>query len=129
MTVLQDKPELDENLLLHYGIKGMKWGRRRGKGVTGVGRARGAAIDRNDRTISRIKNAQKGAGLRRDRWAMAIDRKLLGKETAGRIATFQLKELNAQNARLKSGKVLFRDRLDVLMNTTPLDFVMSNRPK
>lgn len=119
----------DEELLIHYGIKGMKWGRRQSKSVTGISRTRGALIDRNDRMTARIKNARKGKGLLRDRVSLAIDRAVLGREFSKKNMDVQLSLMKTQNARLKSGRITVRDRLAVALTVSPLDLVVSNRPK
>lgn len=123
------KPELDENLLMHYGIKGMKWGFRRGSSKTGVSRARGGQIDRNDRHIKRMQNVVKGKGLLRDRVEYKLSTIAVGKKTTDRLYKVSIKDMQEQNHRLKSGKATVRDKLTVLMSTTPLDLVASNRPK
>lgn len=123
--------DTDEELLAHYGMKGMKWGKRQSKSVTGVSRAAGARIDRNDRMISRIQNVQKGGkkGLLRDRAAIGLDRAVLGKEFSNKNLKMQVSLMKTQNARLKRGKSTVRDKLQVAFSVTPLDFVLSNRPK
>lgn len=123
------KPELDDDLLMHYGIRGMKWGVRRGSSKTGISRARGAMVDRNDRQIMRMKNTLAGKGLIRDKVEYKLNQIALGKSMTDRLMKVNIKELNDQNARLKKGKATFRDKLHVTFNTTPLDLVVSNRPK
>lgn len=122
----------DENIdaiLEHYGIRGMKWGVRRGSSRTGVSRARGAAIDRNDRAIRRIQDSQKGKGPIRFRIERKLNQIAMGESATKRLENLTIAELRDQNARLKSGKATVRDKLQVLMTTTPLDFVLTNRPK
>lgn len=121
--------DVDEELLAHYGIKGMKWGKRQSKSVTGVSRATGARIDRNDRMISRIQNVRKGKGLVRDRVGIGIDRAIIGKKLSDKYLNMQVSKMQSQNARLKRGKSTTLDRLQVRLSVTPIDFVMSNRPK
>lgn len=132
MYVVNDspiKPPLDEDLLMHYGIKGMKWGVRRGSSKTGVSRARGAQIDRNARHIKRTEDVLKGKGLRRDKIAYKFDSLFLGKDTTKALYKVSIRDMQQQNSRLKSGKATVRDKLTVLMSTTPMDLVVSNRPK
>lgn len=123
------KPELNDALLMHYGIRGMKWGVRRGSSKTGISRARGAMVDRNDRHISRMKNVMAGKGLIRDRIDYKMQSVVLGKSMTDRLMKVSIKEMNEQNTRLKKGKATFRDKLTVTFTTTPIDFVLSNRPK
>lgn len=124
-----DKPPLNEDLLMHYGVAGMRWGYRRGSGTTGVSRARGAIIDRNDRLTMRIKEARVGKGRRRDRIGMAIDKKILGKEAAARYQKTLLTDMKEQNARMRSGKTTVSDKLEAVFSLTPLDLVLSVKPK
>lgn len=124
-----EKPDLDEALLIHYGIKGMKWGVRSGSKTTGVSRARGAAIDRNNRIIARTKEAQAGKGRLRDRLAVGIDNKLLGQRAAQNYRNYRIKDMQDQNKRLRTGKTTVSDKLQVLFTTTPLDLVVSVKPK
>ena len=124
-----EKPDLDEALLIHYGIKGMKWGLRKSKSVTGMNRRRSALVDRNDRFISRAENASRGKGLVRDRVNQTVNRLVLGKKLSGKIMNYRLDKRKAQNARLKRGEVTVRDRLTSNLRVTPIDMVLSNRPK
>lgn len=60
-----DKPALDEALLVHYGVKGMKWGQRK-SGTPGVPRKtdRDAANDAKEFARAKMFYGQ-GAGTRR----------------------------------------------------------------
>lgn len=129
---LNRKPELDDDLLMHFGIKGMKWGFRKGSSKTGVSRARGALIDRNERYIWRTQKALKGKqgnGLLRDRAGRKLDHIVLGKTFTDRLYKVNIKEMRDQNARLKSGKATLRDKLAVYGHVNPANMFVSNRPK
>lgn len=119
----------DDALLEHFGRKGMKWGVRQGSSKTGISRARGAKIDANDRYIRRLQDAQKGKGRISDRIEMRLAKIQMGESAVKRHANLQIAELRDQNKRLKSGKATVRDKLNILMTTTPLELVLSNRPK
>lgn len=60
-----DKPPLDDDLLMHYGVKGMKWGQRKGS-TPGVPRRtdRDAASDAKEFARAKMFYGQ-GAGTRR----------------------------------------------------------------
>lgn len=124
-----DKPELSDELLAHYGIKGMKWGRRRGSSVTGVSRFRGALMDRNAREISRVSKASKGQGRLVDRASYKARSAILGKRAAENYTKYRLKDLKDQNSRLKSGKTTVQDKLRVAMTTSMFDLMVSVKPK
>ena len=124
---------LDEELILagqayleHFGTKGMKWGVRRGRGTTGLTRHRGALIDRNTRIISVNKGMV--AGTRHKR-ITAIGKKIVGDEAWKRRMNTQVKELNAQNDRLRKGKLTVEDRLDAVLNVSVGALVVSRTPR
>jgi hypothetical protein len=119
----------DEELLIHYGIKGMKWGLRKGSAKTGISRSRGALIDRNDRQIRRIRDARRGKGRLLDRLELKLDQLALGKERSKISMEYKIKDMKAQNARLKSGKATVNDKLEIFATTTPINLLLSNRPK
>lgn len=129
--IVEEKPPLDEALLIHYGIKGMKWGARKGKSVTGVTRHRGALLDRNARTQARFRAAMKKTpdARMRDKAMVGAGRVLLGKKRMQRHFEKNMKTLNEQNQRLKAGKLKFRDRADLFLNVSAFDLMVSNRPK
>lgn len=88
------------DFIQHYGVMGMHWGIRKSRSETGISRARGAIIDRNERTKHIIEANWK-------------------KQTA---------YLNAQNARMRSGKLRVRDRLDMIGSLSVSDLYISVRP-
>lgn len=115
-----------EEALEHFGTKGMKWGVRKGKGSTGLTRHRGALIDQNSRRVARLQKAQAGKKYRLE---MGIGKAIFGKETMQRQLSTQIKELNAQNNRLKSGKLVLNDRLGLVMNVRLEELVISRKPQ
>lgn len=129
----------DEDSLAHYGIKGMKWGRRRGKSTTGISRARGARIDRNDRHIQLFKDVRDGLGQKGSNGKVAnkveknvingLNRMTMGKNLTKKYYDLQIDRMEQHNERLQSGKLLVRDRIGLLLATTPASLVVSYRPK
>lgn len=127
-----DKPELNEELLMHYGIRGMKWGFRKGKSVTGVSRTRGMMLDRNARDTKMFKDASAGKGHRLPRASVAVGRKLLGKERYDRQLKKRISEMNKQSKRLKAGKLTVSDRIDMgvhLYRFSGVGLLVSHTPK
>lgn len=123
------KPELNDELLMHYGMRGMKWGVRRGKSVTGVGRYRGALLDRNARDKKMLKDARKGKGALAPRAVNQLGKKLLGEKRWEKNFQKKMSEINKQNQRLKSGKLKVADRLDMTLTVSMFDLVVTHKPK
>jgi hypothetical protein len=120
------QPSLDEAMLIHYGIRGMKWGVRRGKGVTGVSRHRGALMDRNNRVVFQRKKLIAGT---RHKHLVGLAKKLIGEDTFNRRMKASIKELNSQNDRIKKGKITFEDRMDAIFNVPVGALVISRTVK
>lgn len=124
--MIPEKPSLDEAMLIHYGVRGMKWGVRRGKGVTGVSRHRGALMDRNARVVMQRKKLMAGT---RHKHLVGLAKKMMGEDTYNRRMKASIKELNSQNDRIKKGKITFEDRLDAILNVPIGALVISRTPK
>ena len=128
----RDEPFADtgmtvDDFLAHYGVMGMHWGIRKGKGTTGVSRARGAVIDRNKRYLHVNQLMRSG---RKFRGTAMVGRALMGREDFRRKLKQRATDLNAQNNRLKSGQLSVMDRLDVLgwAYVMPTDMLISVTP-
>jgi hypothetical protein len=132
--------DYDEALLIHYGIRGMKWGHRKGKAETGISRARGARVDKNDRHIQLLKDMRNSLGKKgvsggkvanrlNTNVINGLNRMTMGKTLTKKYYDVKIDKMQAHNARLKSGKLLVRDRIGLLMTTTPGSLVVSYRPK
>lgn len=124
--IIEEKPPLDEALLIHYGIRGMKWGMRKGRGTTGLTRHRGALIDRNTRIAYQRKKLIAGT---RHKHLVGIAKKLVGEDTFNRRMKSSIKELNAQNDRLRKGKLTVEDRMDATFNVGIGALLVSKTPK
>lgn len=127
--IIDEKPDLGEDLIVHYGIRGMKWGKRKGSSKTGVSRARGAMIDRNDRQIHTMRQMMRGKSGKINNLAYKLEVKLAGEKETKRHMQTRIANLQDQNARLKTGKATFMDKLEIFQTTRPLDLLVSNRPK
>jgi hypothetical protein len=113
-----------EEALAHFGVMGMKWGRRKGKGTTGVSRFRGALLDRNQIVTKRIADASSG---KKYKASAALGRIFLGKKRQQKNWNKTVKALNEQSARLKSGKITIRDRIDMAVSVSALDLVVTSK--
>jgi hypothetical protein len=96
-----------DDFLLHYGVKGMKWGVRKSKEETGLSRAQGATIDRNDRHIERLR------------------RQPIFKKHYNKLAD----KREDQNDRIKDGELFVRDYLSIYGQTSLAGLYISVRPK
>jgi len=126
----RDEPFADtgmtvDDFLMHYGVMGMHWGIRKGRGTTGISRTRGATIDRNKRYLHQIKLMKSGKKYRAQ---AAVGRALLGRDDFRRKMNQRVTNLNAQNDRLRNGKVTITDRLDMFSTITVADMLVSRTP-
>jgi hypothetical protein len=114
--------EVDE-FLAHYGVVGMKWGKRHGSLKE---RAKGAVSDSLQRQIQANKAVAEGRGQVRD-YAGAFSRKGVGftKKSAAGMA----KGLEERKARIESGKSKFLDKVDMLHRVSVADLVVSRQDK
>ena len=111
--------ELGEDFLAHYGVKGMHWGIRKDPGI---GRAREAILDRNDKQRHMLQLAASGKQFRT---SVALGRAIMGSKRQAKSYNKAFARLDAQDARLKSGAALrFRDRMDVIMTVAIGDLGM-----
>ena len=118
-------PTEADDFLAHYGVQGMKWGRRRGKSVTGVSRTGGALMDRNARMSSKL-NAAKAGNFDIDQ---AIGSLVVGKKRWEKMADTTLANMKSQDDRIKSGKMNLADKMDAYNTVTLFDLYVSYRPK
>lgn len=123
-SMLEDKglthSEID-TYFEHRGVKGMKWGIRKGKAETGVNRAIGAKIDINNRRMYRTKSRMNGTGYKASE---ALGRVFLGgKERQLSLQKTKVKELTKYNTRLKQGKLTTMDVLGTY-GTIPIKFLI-----
>lgn len=126
------KPALNNDLLMHYGIRGMHWGVRRGKKSTGVSRARGVLLDRNARDMKMLKDARAGKGHLLPRGAAKLGKKMLGEKLWEKNYQKHMSEVMKQNKRLKSGKLTVADKLDMsvhLYRFGGVGLLVSHKPK
>lgn len=123
----------EEEYLKHFGVMGMKWGIRSGRGTTGVSRLAGAKIDQNDRRISRIKTQQKHAKesgfLRNSVRYGEVGALLLKSKRFQKKMETKVSELTSQNERFKSGTETRRDRASAALTTGDAGKYISVRPK
>lgn len=139
--ITAEKPPLDADLLIHYGIKGMKWGFRKSKAQAGVGRLRGARLDRNTRHLQKVKDNRNALGQRGKSGgkvsnkldtslANGAKRMLMGRKLTKRYYDTRIRQMENHSARLKSGKLFLRDRIGVALQAyvSPGSLIVSYRP-
>lgn len=119
-----------EEYLEHYGVKGMKWGKRSG-GLRE--RAKGSHNDSLQRRITTNKEIAEGRGQSRDYRRRALHNPIGAglPIVAGnkKLAARRVKALEARQARVNSGKATLKDKGDFLFNTSVLDLAVSRRDK
>lgn len=122
----EDDPRV-ENYLAHYGVVGMKWGKRRG-GLKS--RAKGAMQDSVERRLTTNKEIAEGRGQARDYRRRTLHR-LPGALASGstKSAARRAKKLGGQLDRMKAGKATTRDKIGAAMNTPLIDLAVSRRDK
>jgi hypothetical protein len=118
----------EEDYIEHFGVKGMHWGVRRGKGKSGISRARGSLIDRNDRVAAKL------IAVRDDKhpgWLTKQGKNWIGKKVWTQNMNRSIRYLKTENTQLRQGKLNFETRSDLWANTIvhPGSLLISRRPK
>jgi len=96
-----------EVVLTHHGVKGMKWGQRKQR-----------QLDTYTRIASGHGKAHEKLRLSLNAHPIEIAR---GKGSVKKIAANRASVLEADKARIESGKATLRDKLDRAMNTSVID--------
>jgi hypothetical protein len=119
-----DKPTAEE--LAHYGIRGMKWGVRKG----GLGsRVRGALADHDQQNIARLTRMKEGRsigpGEKLGRAATVVGN--FGTKRANKDLSKQITKLEAQKKRAETGKLKARDILTFVGKVNLGDLIVSRQ--
>lgn len=108
--------------LAHYGVVGMKWGKRRG-GLKS--RINAAQLERSGNAQKIIKRKFAGKSTLEERILFAPDRILMGKKGHAKFLNKRMSQLENRDARIKAGKRNLGDKIDALYGTTPVSLLVS----
>lgn len=116
-----------EDSLAHYGVTGMRWGKRSG-GLKS--RIKGSALDSVQRRQTTNNAIAKGEGTKTDKFRVGF-RRAAGYATfnSKKLAGRRVNTLEARKQRIESGKIKARDVVDFLANTSVADLVVSRQDK
>lgn len=124
--------EVVDDFLAHYGVSGMKWGKRHGSLKS---RTTGAVKDSLQRRITTNKEIAAGRGQTRDFRRVALKRTGGIKTGAAvltgskKVAGVHAKVLSDRLKRVEKGKMNLGDKIDAVMNTHIADLVVSRTDK
>lgn len=97
------------DFLAHYGVKGMKWGKRKQ-----------AALESNTRLA-------KGEGTKKDKLKLGLSvsglELLKARGSGARVAQMRMNKLVNQKARVEAGQATLRDKLEMVGSKSVADLI------
>lgn len=120
-----------DDFLVHYGVKGMRWGVRKSRKKAGVGRASGAKLDRNARRKAYYEKKISKSGRGYTAPVMGVI-SLLPERKRKAILQKRVDRITAADKRIKSGNRSAKDVIQTYGGVAlygPAGVLVSVKPK
>lgn len=123
--------QLSSAVLAHYGVKGMKWGVRKGSLKSRVSDAQKERTERTTDMFKKVKRVS-SSSKKSDKAKYLLATGLVGqlaKPLIQKSLNKTISSLEKRSSRIESGKLNTMDKLDKVLNTTPVSVVFTRTPK
>lgn len=115
-----------DDFLAHYGVKGMKWGKRKaqdgGSSESLRSTIKKAAVDKIENERDTFKALRNKTDLNvRGKAVNAVNRATMGKKLTEKYYDYHINRLDNKASRIKNGEANVIEKLDAIRNLTVLD--------
>lgn len=114
-----------ENFLTHYGVKGMRWGLRRGSLSS---RVKSARLENNKAVTNHLERLRAGKDLTRVERAINVTNHMtMGKTLTNKYYDWQISGMKKETAKIEEGRLNVAQKLSVALSTPVISLAVERR--